>query len=156
MQTSAVRDFAGAAIGIGVLGVAPVAAMIVADEVEHFRCGIGCVLQREAVTGRFVVERAMRSQPKSCDEDELEEGDLILRVADTWLKAHHSLQDVSALIRGREGTILNLLVLKPDSYTPISVSMVRRRLPGAKTEMLGALWQVRACKLVHPTYSGRA
>ncbi len=144
-MSSAARDLAGAAIGVGVLGVAPVAALIVADEVEHFRCGIGCVLVKEQPAGKFIVGRIIsQKSPDSPSETDnhLEEGDTILKIDDTWLHAHHSIQEASSLIRGREGTAVRLMVVKRNEFTPALVSIVRRRLAGSKTEMLGALWQV--------------
>lgn len=144
-MSSAARDLAGAAIGLGVLGVGPVAAMIVADEVEHFRCGIGCVLIKSQA-GKFVVERTISK--KSSDqavesEGRLDEGDTILRIDDAWLHPHFSLQEVSSLIRGKEGTFVRLLVIKKNDSLPALLSIARRRLAGSKTELLGALWQVQ-------------
>jgi C-terminal processing protease CtpA/Prc len=147
MSAVVTRDLAGAAIGAGVIGVAPVAALIVADEVEHFRCGIGCVLTKDPSTGKFIVDSiiSQKSPDSPSDADNrLDEGDTILKIEDTWLHFHHSIQEVSSMIRGKEGTAVRLLVIKRNKSNPALVSIVRRRLAGSKTEMLGALWQARA------------
>ena len=144
-MSAVTRDLAGAAIGAGVLGVAPVAALIVADEVEHFRCGIGCVLTKDQTTGKFMVDRIISRRspdaPSEAKNRRLDEGDTILKIEDTWLHFNHSIQEVSSLIRGKEGTAVRLLVVKRSELNPALVSIVRRRLAGSKTEMLGALWQ---------------
>jgi C-terminal processing protease CtpA/Prc len=148
-MSAVTRDLAGAAIGVGVIGVAPVAALILADEVEHFRCGIGCVIVKDESTGKFIVDRMVsQKSPDSPNKlnNHLDEGDTILKIEDTWLHSHHSVQDVSSLIRGKEGTAVRLLVVKTNERTPALVSITRRRLAGSKTEMLGALWQAR----MHP------
>ena len=151
-MSSTARDLAGAAIGLGVFGVGPVAALIVADEVEHFRCGIGCVLVKIDESGKFVVERTIAHKISEASNDDVEGrldvGDTILRVDDTWLHAQHTLQEVTSLIRGKEGTFVRLLVIKKDDNLPALISIARRRLAGSKTEMLGALWQVRFPKIM--------
>ena len=145
-MSAAARDLAGAAIGVGVLGVGPVAALIVADEVEHFRCGIGCVLAKDPATGKFLVDRTISqksSEPASEIEPRLEVGDTLLRVDETWLHPKLSVQEVSSLIRGQQGTSVRLLVIKKNDSNPALITIARRRLAGSKTELLGALWQVR-------------
>ncbi len=126
--------------------MAPVAALIVADEVEHFRCGIGCVITKDQLTGKFTVDRMITQKCNDSSEVDnyLDEGDTILKIEDTWLHSHHSIQEVSSLIRGKEGTAVRLLVVKRNEYNPTLLTITRRRLAGSKTEMLGALWQVYA------------
>lgn len=51
-----------------------------------------------------------------------------------------SVGEVSGLIRGKEGSLVFILVRKADGRVK-KVRLVRQRQPGSKTELLGALWQ---------------
>lgn len=71
--------------------------------------------------------------------NEFDEGDEFLQIDSTRVQGM-SLDDVSGLIRGKEGSVVMVIVRKVDGSVR-TVRMVRQRLPGSKTEMLGALWQ---------------
>jgi hypothetical protein len=51
-----------------------------------------------------------------------------------------SVGEVSGLIRGKEGSLVFIVVRKADGRVR-KVRLVRQRQPGSKTELLGALWQ---------------
>lgn len=71
----------------------------------------------------------------------VEEGDEVLRVDGFHVvRGSTSVDEVSSHIRGKEGSIVTMVVRKPSGEVR-TIRLVRARLPGHKTELLGALWQ---------------
>mmetsp|Transcript_9690 Transcript_9690/g.24009 ORF Transcript_9690/g.24009 Transcript_9690/m.24009 type:complete len:318 (-) Transcript_9690:3630-4583(-) len=121
------------------MGVGAVASLLVADEVEHHRCGIGCVLESNHSTGGVYFSKIVRGGTAAVSG--IQEGDEIVQVDRTPLvKGRDTVDSVSGYIRGKEGSVVTICVRKPWGKV-VSVRLVRQRLPGSKAELLGALWQ---------------
>jgi len=69
-------------------------------------------------------------------------------LAPRWLLTHRVQAQVSLVsdwVRGKEFSVVNLTLRKPDGQY-VQLRAVRQRVPGTKTEMLGMLWQGRSRK----------
>eukprot|EP00290_Baffinella_frigidus_P005208 CAMPEP_0180136260 /NCGR_PEP_ID=MMETSP0986-20121125/11383_1 /TAXON_ID=697907 /ORGANISM="non described non described, Strain CCMP2293" /LENGTH=258 /DNA_ID=CAMNT_0022077241 /DNA_START=190 /DNA_END=966 /DNA_ORIENTATION=- len=119
------------------MGVGAIGTYLVMDEVEHHRCGAGVMLETNP-QGEIQIGWVM---PKgAADGVNLQEGDIVLRVGDMYCKPGTSIAEVSDAIRGREWSEVSVFVRKRNGANTV-VNITRQRVPGGKTEMLGALWQ---------------
>mmetsp|Transcript_45974 Transcript_45974/g.111924 ORF Transcript_45974/g.111924 Transcript_45974/m.111924 type:complete len:254 (-) Transcript_45974:155-916(-) len=119
------------------MGVGAVAGHLLAEEVEHYRCGIGVILESDQ-EGRTRIGGLIKGGTGF--NSDLEHSDELLAVDQHVVERGMRIEDVAAYIRGKEGSILTLVVRKRGGMIA-TVKLVRQRLPGAKAEMLGALWQ---------------
>ncbi len=68
----------------------------------------------------------------TAEKSQLEEGDEILNVDGHMVTPGMTVDEVSAFIRGKEGSVVSLIVRKSSGYS-VTVRLVRARLPGSKT-----------------------
>jgi len=119
-------------------GTGAVASALILDEIEYYRAGIGCVLEDNPETGDIrigkIVPKGAASNTGLC------EGDVLEQVDEHPIYKGMCLSEASHFIRGKEGSIVTLRVRRGEAYRA-TIRIVRQRVPGSETEMLGALWQ---------------
>lgn len=134
-RTALSHDTQPALMGVGV------ATLLAADEIEHHRCGIACVLE-DTPSGGLAFQRIIRGG--AADNTALEEGDVLLEV-DGHSVDGLGVAGASDYIRGKEGSYVVLKVAKRSGAVTM-ISLQRQRVPGSKAELLGALWQQQGQK----------
>mmetsp|Transcript_26564 Transcript_26564/g.41580 ORF Transcript_26564/g.41580 Transcript_26564/m.41580 type:complete len:277 (+) Transcript_26564:453-1283(+) len=119
------------------MGVGAVTTMLFLDEVEHHRCGIGCILE-DSAEGEIYIKAIMKGG--TADNTAVHEGDVIERVDDHVVHRGMTVAQVSHFVRGKEGSVVTLWIRRPGGDR-LTVRLLRQRVPGSKAEMLGMLWQ---------------
>ncbi|EKX49710.1 hypothetical protein GUITHDRAFT_151438 [Guillardia theta CCMP2712] len=107
-------------------GTGAVASALILDEIEYYRAGIGCVLEDNPETGDIrigkIVPKGAASNTGLCEGDVLEQ------------------VDEHPIYKGMCLKHRTLRVRRGEAYRA-TIRIVRQRVPGSETEMLGALWQ---------------
>uniref|UniRef100_A0A7S0E4K6 PDZ domain-containing protein n=1 Tax=Hanusia phi TaxID=3032 RepID=A0A7S0E4K6_9CRYP len=119
-------------------GTGAVASALIMDELEYHRAGIGCVLEDNPETGDILIGKIMPRGAASSSG--LCEGDVLEQVDEHPIHKGMSVSEASHFIRGREGSVVTLQVRR-GAESRATIRIVRQRVPGSETEMLGALWQ---------------
>jgi hypothetical protein len=83
----------------------------------------------------------LQVMPKGpADGTDMRQGDIVERVDHLTCVAGTTVAQVSDAVRGKEGSFVVFFLRKPNGERLV-VKLKRQRVPGGKTEMLGALWQ---------------
>ena len=144
-------------------GTVAVGGALFMDEMQHYRAGIGCMLESDRATGEVYISVIVKGGAAA--ESGLAEGDYILQVDEHRIVPGTSLDTVSSYIRGPVNSVVTLVGCAcVCCYAPCetqtltcAAQLVRHRyhsdpevyrierapVPGQGTEMLGALFQSR-------------
>lgn len=87
--------------------------------------GIGVVVQQDPQTGEIIVNYPYEDGPGA--EAGFLPGDIIYAVGDV-LAAEHTIDEVVAMIRGEEGTWVDVDVLRQGSSEPVTLHVQRRKI----------------------------
>ena len=120
-------------------GTVAVGSALVMDEAEHYRAGIGCMLEQNR-SGEVYISVVVNGG--SAFHGGIREGDIIERVDEHDVRPGAGVETVSAYIRGPVGSVVTMHLRRHGQVVHFSIP--RARVPGAGTEMLGVLFQSSA------------
>jgi hypothetical protein len=134
----------GMAKAIAIATIAPggtvaVGSALVMDEAEHYRAGIGCMLEQNR-SGEVYISVVVNGG--SAFHGGIREGDIIERVDEHDIRPGAGVEVVSSYIRGPIGSVVTMFLRRHGQLVKLSIP--RARVPGAGTEMLGMLFQNNA------------